>query len=231
MKIKEIMMKIRFSHIMCICIGVLIPIYCDVLFLHGFDSGTVSAIMDTVIAASALLAAWSVRNWLKDKVKNKGFEHAKEILMGMHLITNLLFELQSDYKNFALNYMDGSELNKEFQKNMKVEHSNLLVQCTNIRKKTIELLVAIFSLSSWDMKCNYQEEYVKYLTVLEDARELIEEKLSNLDIDGHTSHIIRNKTWIESKDEFDKVVAKCSFEHRALNKRFVSAFSYAPPVE
>ncbi|EMV8352341.1 hypothetical protein AADD83_004814, partial [Escherichia coli] len=81
----------------------LIPMYCDVLFLHGFESGTVSAIMDTVIAASALLAAWSVHNWLKDKVKNKGFEHAKQILMGIHLITNLLFELQSDYKNFALN--------------------------------------------------------------------------------------------------------------------------------
>lgn len=77
--------------------------YCDVLFLHVFESGTVSAIMDTVIAASALLAAWSVHNWLKDKVKNKGFEHAKQILMGIHLITNLLFELQSDYKNFALN--------------------------------------------------------------------------------------------------------------------------------
>lgn len=101
---------------MCICIGILIPIYCDVLFLHGFDSGTVSAIMDTVIAASALLAAWSVRNWLKDKVKNKGFEHAKEILMDMHLITNLLFKLQSDYKYFSLNYMDGSLLNEEFQK-------------------------------------------------------------------------------------------------------------------
>ncbi|AYA10951.1 MULTISPECIES: hypothetical protein [Enterobacter] len=231
MKIKELMMKIRLSHIMCICIGVLIAIYCDVLFLHGFDSGTVSAIMDTVIAASALLAALSVRNWLKDKVKNKGFEHAKEILMDMHLITNLLFELQSNYKNFALNYMDGSELNKEFQKALEVEHSNLLVQCSSVRKKAVELLVSIFSLSSWDMKCNYQEEYIEYLRVLEDARELIEEKLSNLDIDGHTSRIIRKKTWIESKDEFEKIVKKCSADYRALNKRFVSAFSYTPPKE
>lgn len=231
MKIKELMMKIRFSHIMCICIGVLIPIYCDVLFLHGFDSGTVSAIMDTVIAASALLAAWSVRNWLKDKVKNKGFEHAKEILMDMHLITNLLFKLQSDYKYFALNYMDGSLLNEEFQKKMKIEHGNLLEQCSSVRKKAVELLVTIFSLDSWDMKCNYQDEYIKYLKVLEKAREIIEEKVSNLDIDSNMSHIIRQKTWIDSKDEFEKIVKKCSVDYRALNKRFVSAFSYAPPVE
>lgn len=114
---------------------------------------------------------------------------------------------------------------------MKIEHGNLLEQCSSVRKKAVELLVTIFSLDSWDMKCNYQDEYIKYLKVLEKAREIIEEKVSNLDIDSNMSHIIRQKTWIDSKDEFEKIVKKCSVDYRALNKRFVSAFSYAPPVE
>jgi hypothetical protein len=120
MKIKELMMKIRFSHIMCICIGVLIPIYCDVLFLHGFDSGTVSAIMDTSMAIAAIYTIMKVKDWYADKINEKGFEHANSYITMYHeakLKANLLhLHIENLY-----NYLDGKDLNTsntEYQKRL-----------------------------------------------------------------------------------------------------------------
>ncbi|MBD5718040.1 hypothetical protein IF851_16325 [Citrobacter freundii] len=230
-KIKRYIAKIRFSHVMCLCTGALIPIYSDVLFLNGFDSSTVSAIMDTVVAGSVIYAAWSVRNWFKDRVKNKGFEHAQLILMDIHLITKLLFELQSDYKYFALNYMNGTELTKVEKNELILEREEILVQCSKIRKKSVELLVSIYGLGSWDMKLHYENDYITYLSAIEDAREKIEDKIRNIDIDTNTSHIARNRSMNNFKKEFEELIKKCSIMNRTLNKRFASVFSYSPPIE
>ncbi|WP_407208262.1 hypothetical protein [Citrobacter freundii] len=70
-KIKRYIAKIRFSHVMCLCTGALIPIYSDVLFLNGFDSSTVSAIMDTVVAGSVIYAAGAFETGLKIELRIK----------------------------------------------------------------------------------------------------------------------------------------------------------------
>ncbi|EPT0360732.1 hypothetical protein ACVNT8_004419 [Enterobacter cloacae] len=228
MKIKEQLAKIDFSHVMCLFLGALIPIFADTLFLHEFNSSTVSAIMDTIMAIVAIYAAFGVRHWIKDRVKNKGFEHAQSILTDLYTVNKMFFDLHSNFEYFALQYMDGSELTKEEKNSLKLEYDALRVQGSKIREKVIETLVNILELSSWDMKCNFEKEYINYLKIIEDARIEIEGKLIHLDF---TNHIVRLKQSNDYKKEFSETVLNCSIVYGELNKRFVSAFSYQPPVE
>ncbi|EFH7605296.1 hypothetical protein OGX11_000482 [Escherichia coli] len=76
MILKKIRNEIRFSHIACLAIGALIPIYTDLLLLHGYDSSTTSAIMDTIMAVIALITVFKVYRWLDSKLNEKGFEQA-----------------------------------------------------------------------------------------------------------------------------------------------------------
>ncbi|HGK4841478.1 TPA: hypothetical protein ACJ2XA_001742, partial [Kluyvera georgiana] len=144
MKVKGLIAKIRFSHIMCLSVGALIPIYSDVLFLHGFDSGTVSAIMDTIVAASVVYAGWSVRNWLKDKVKNKGFELAEKVISDIHLSYAMIFTLKSSCENFADIFLDGNELSKAKQDNLNTDLKIFEDECIVINKKYVEILTSIY---------------------------------------------------------------------------------------
>ncbi|ENA0599229.1 hypothetical protein ABFO95_004388 [Enterobacter kobei] len=63
---------------------------------------------------------------------------------------------------------------------------------------------------------------------IEDARELIEEQLLNLD---HDNHIVRLKQWKKFEIKFNEFVVKTSHSYANLDKRFVTAFSYVPPTE
>ncbi|ROS02694.1 hypothetical protein [Raoultella terrigena] len=227
-KIVHFINGITFSHIMCIAFGILVPIYADVLFFHGYDSSTVSAIMDTVMAIVAVYAAFGVRHWIKDRVKNKGFEHAQAILIDIHAITKKFFDLQANYKHLAKRYMDGGEINQEEHKKFKLESDEIQSQCNTMRDKSLEMLISILGLSSWDMKCNYEKEYIRYMKEIEDARELIEEQLLNLD---HDNHIVRLKQWKKFEIKFNEFVVKTSHSYANLDKRFVTAFSYFPPTE
>lgn len=228
MRIKEHIDKIRLSHLLCLFCGALIPIYADVLFLHEINSSTVSAVMDTIMAIAAISAALSVRNWIKDRVKNKGFEHAQHILKNIHQITHKYFYLKSDYEDFASKYMNGSELDENETNALRLESEALKLSCINFRTETLELLAAILGLSSWDMTCKYEDSYTDYLKTLERARIKIETKLDNLDLN---SHIVRSKQWQDWKDEFAIINTGCSDAYKKLNKRFVSAFFYTPPSE
>ncbi|MCK7245058.1 hypothetical protein [Enterobacter asburiae] len=228
MRIKEHLDKIRLSHLLCLFFGALIPIYADVLFLHGFNSSTVSAIMDTVLATAAIYAAFGVRHWLRDRVKNKGFEHAQSILIDIQAINRNIFDLHTNFVLFASHYMNGGELGKEGINTLKFERDALIAQCSKTREKSLEILIAILGLSSWDMKCNYEEEYISFLKTIENSRQTIEVALLLLDQD---SHIVRLKQWEESKEEITKIKKDCSTAYNELDKRFVSAFSYAPPSE
>ncbi|WP_406807993.1 hypothetical protein [Enterobacter cloacae] len=228
MKLKEQLAKISFSHVMCLFLGTLIPIFSDTLFLHEFNSSTVSAIMDTIMATVAVYAAFGVRHWIKDRVKNKGFEHAQAILIDIHTMTKKFFDLQTNYKHLALRYMDGSEIDKEEQKAFKIESNEILNQCNTIRDKSLEMVISILGLSSWDMKCNYEKDYINYMKELEDVREFIETQILNLD---HNNHIVRLKKWKEVENQLNKLVKKVSESYENLDKRFVTAFSYAPPSD
>jgi hypothetical protein len=232
MNVKELIAKFSFSHVMCLGVGVLIPIYCDVLFFHGFDSSTISAIMDTVMAGSAIYAAYKVHNWLNDRVKNKGYEHAESILVNIHSITQELFELQMNCKNFSKGYMNGTLLNKEGINYLKLEHDALIEQCNIMYKKSIEILVSLRSLSSWDMICHLEKEYILYIHTVEDTRSKIEQKLLNIDTNNtQSSHIARQKQWATWEEEFKQIVLSCSEQYAKLDKRFESAFKYEPSTK
>ncbi|ELY4576856.1 hypothetical protein SMZ92_000188 [Cronobacter sakazakii] len=83
-KIVHFFNGIKLSHIMCFAVGVLIPIYADVLFFHGYDSSTTSAIMDTVMAIAAIYTIVKVKDWYADKINEKGFEQANQYITLFH---------------------------------------------------------------------------------------------------------------------------------------------------
>ncbi|MFP2566375.1 hypothetical protein ACLEWU_05115 [Escherichia coli] len=78
---KKLVKQIKFSHIACLAVGILIPIYIDVLGFHEFNSSTVSAIMDTVLASIATYTLYKVKNWYNEKTHTKGFEQANNFIV------------------------------------------------------------------------------------------------------------------------------------------------------
>lgn len=93
--------KTRASHLIWLSVGLLIPMYADVLFIHGIDSSTVSAVMDTVMAAFSIIAVLSVRNWLNDKMKHRGFDQADKCILYLAKATIkaefLIVEIEKTY--------------------------------------------------------------------------------------------------------------------------------------
>lgn len=81
-KVKKIVGSVSLSHVLTFFSGILIPIYLDVLFLHSYDASTLSAMWDTVTGILAIIAAFTVVSWMKDKVNNRAFKQAEEIIDG-----------------------------------------------------------------------------------------------------------------------------------------------------
>lgn len=97
-KIVHFLNGITLSHIMCIAVGVLIPIYADVLFFHGYDSSTTSAIMDTVMAIAATYTALKVGGWLNSRLNDKAFEEANSCITSLMNTKNKAIELQQSIR-------------------------------------------------------------------------------------------------------------------------------------
>lgn len=97
-KIVHFFNGITLSHIMCIAVGVLIPIYADVLFFHGYDSSTTSAIMDTVMAIAATYTAFKVGGWLNSRLNDKAFEEANSCITSLMNTKNKAIELQQSIR-------------------------------------------------------------------------------------------------------------------------------------
>lgn len=229
MNVKELIAKVRFSHIMCLGIGVLIPIYSDVLIFHGFTSSTVSAIMDTVVASSALYAAFSVRNWLKDRVKNKGFEHAGVLLTKIHQSYIMLFSLKETWERFRINYASVAFFNEEEKQNLKKEKIAAIYESKELNKILNEALADIHALKSWDMKCLTENEYIKYIETVDKLREKIENTIiettsSKFDLRSNASHILIGR---EIKDEFKSLAEM----YVMLKIRFEDVFRYVKGSE
>lgn len=225
MNVKELIAKIHISHILCISAGVLIPIYVDVLVFHGFDSSTVSAMMDTVVAGSAFYAAWSVRNWITDRVKNKGYELAEKILLDVHALHIMNFKILRRYIAFGRVYMDGEELNDNKTKNMISEVEAILEDIDRIEEHIIKLTTSIYTLQSWSMVCNAKEQYLKLCRTTGKALSSLEDLMS---LSTDPSALGRKKSWNRKKgktDIFFKIVKK---RYTSLEIRFENIFSYKP---
>ncbi|UAK18535.1 hypothetical protein [Kluyvera sp. CRP] len=170
MNVKELIAKFRLSHIMCISIGVLIPIYSDVLFLHEFTSSTVSAIMDTVVAASVIFAAWSVRNWTKEKINGQGFQHAEKILSNLHQSYVMLSTIMFCLDEFHKDYIIYKTISEHDEKNMGNESKRLIAESNKLNIKLSEIVADLYSLRSWSMECTQESEYSKYINGAEEVR-------------------------------------------------------------
>lgn len=211
---------------MCIFIGALIPMYADVLFLHGFDSSTLSSIMDTIVALVALYAAFSVRHWLKDRVKNKGFEHAEQLIMNMHSMFRSIFVLKELTKQFAYDHMDGSDLNESQIQKLKLDSSVIQELSEKENLKASELITSLHSLKTWDMTCHYEEKYTNYIYKIENVRRQIDQAILEVDT---SNHLARKKTWLRSEVIINNAYEELRLFYTALDVRFENAFSYTPP--
>ncbi|EOZ7623470.1 hypothetical protein UXP41_21065 [Enterobacter hormaechei] len=109
-KIVHFFNGITLSHIMCIAVGVLIPIYADVLFFHGYDSSTTSAIMDTVMAIAATYTAFKVGGWLNSRLNDKAFEEANSCITSLMNTKNKAIELQQSIRQIY-EYSDSRDRN------------------------------------------------------------------------------------------------------------------------
>lgn len=85
--------NIKLSRTMFFFTGALVPIYADMLFINGFDSSTVSAIMDTIMATAAGYTALKVGKWLDSKLNDKAFEEANYFLTSLIDARTKAFEI------------------------------------------------------------------------------------------------------------------------------------------
>lgn len=223
MNIRVLVDKIEFSHIMYFSLGVLTAIYLDVLFLHEFTSSTVSAIMDTVVAGSAIYAALSVRNWLKDRVKNKGFEHAEKILMNMTQSFIKLHSLKSGYDNFCEEYSQCKELSPSENTKMKNIANELLDLSRSLNIEVAQLLVEIKTLGSWDMHCKAEIEYINYITAADNTRESIQDFIkSAIDM----AYFNRYFCWQKNNEQININYKNAIEIYNNLEIRFEDVFCY-----
>lgn len=228
MNVKELIAKFRFSHIICLGVGVLIPIYSDVLFLHEFTSSTVSAIMDTALAVFAGYAAYQVRDWLKDRVKNKGFEHAEKILTNLNQVYVLLFSLMESYKNFCYEYANGRNTTSRDEQIMREKAAKLFDESRTLHIKLTELQADINTLKSWDMECTNEDEYNNYINNCEKSRKKIDDFIFNI---HDKSFMIRHAIWNRYHEETTLSYNESSEQFKSLEIRFESVFKYIPPTK
>jgi len=214
----------RFSHLFCLSIGALIPIYADVLFLHGFDSSTVSAIMDTVMATAAISAAMSVRGWLKDKLKNKGFEQTHQIISDVYIMLGAMHNLESQCLEFTEKHFCGIDTGTSDET---IKRDAIILKEINkqTRDKSIQLIIALKSLPVWGMICKKEDEIIKYLESINDLCDIID---SILELEEGQIFFDRLNLWENKKPQFEKVVSEVVLNFHEISKNYDELFSYEP---
>ncbi|WP_312273342.1 hypothetical protein [Pseudescherichia sp.] len=211
------------SHLFCLSVGAMIPIYADVLFLHGFDSSTVSAIMDTVMAAAAISAALSVRNWLTDRMKNKGFEQAdlcvKQLSILKHQaktvcgITKAMFEQSKD--------IDNAHEDEWFMNNTEKTRLSMI----ELEHQFSELTLHLDLLNLWNIKVNPTacEDLDTYLTSLHDFIKLTDKAVTILQACSKTE---RNHYWDKNKVNYKRSFDNITKLHQPITIPFDNLFKY-----
>ncbi|MEG3135678.1 hypothetical protein SC206_19145 [Rouxiella sp. T17] len=71
--------KLKTSHVICFCLGAILPIYYDLLFLNYFTAPIVTSMMACLTASTAIVAAFKALNWFSTKTNDKAVEIAADI--------------------------------------------------------------------------------------------------------------------------------------------------------
>lgn len=163
MNIKIIKDRIRLSHILCISLGSLLTMYVDVLFLHGYDSSTTSAIMDTVMACTAVYAIVKVKDWYTDKINEKGFEQANMYITLFHeakcKAELLHLNISEFYEHLGVQNINSSD--SDYQKRLsKVEELH-----SDYRDHMLKLRSHLEVLRVWNLKVHPDKEKKLYESI------------------------------------------------------------------
>jgi len=182
--------------------------------------------MDTVVAGSALFAAFSVRDWIKDKVKNKGFEHAERLLSNLHQSHIMMFMLKENLKLFAYDACDGSFKRLNEIKLISAKAYALLEESKKLNIQLSNLLADLKTLKAWDMKCTLENEYEKYIEHSEKTRGLFDDFLYA--VADESDDMARSNIRARRLREIESECIKLINEYLALNIRFEDVFIYSP---
>ena len=197
--LKRIRNKIRFSHIACLAIGALIPIYSDLLLLHGYDSSTTSAIMDTIMSVIAFITVFKVYRWLDSKLNEQA-----NVYISYFIEAKVKEEILHTYINDMYETLGNKDLNitdKEYQsKNSKVKDLH-----ADYKDHLIKLKSQLDILRVWDIEVhpNKSNELEKCITHYYNFI-IISDKMINTyqDVNG----MARKKNW-----EFNNLSFKPAF--------------------
>lgn len=163
--LKNIRNKIGFSHIACLAIGALIPIYSDLLLLHGYDSSTTSAIMDTVMAAIAFITVFKVYRWLDSKLNEKGFEQAN-LYISYFIEAKVKAEILHTYINDMYEMLDDRDLSitdNEYKNKHSIVKGLHADYKDHMRKLKSQLdILRVWNIEVHPNKCNELEECIKH---------------------------------------------------------------------
>ncbi|ELY4375745.1 hypothetical protein ACP6ZN_003634 [Enterobacter cloacae] len=203
MRIKERLDKIELSHLLCLFCGALIPIYADVLFLHEINSSTVSAVMDTFMAAAAIYTAFKVSGWLNSRLNDKAFEEANSCITSLMNTKNKAIELQQsirqiyehsgsrDRNNTDSTYNELRAFSKklliEFESNITNLNSKLqLIQVWGLeikpdKNKELKLIINSY--------INFLESSENLILILDDVNGMARKKNYELQAIGYNHHI------------------------------------------
>lgn len=202
-KIVHFINSIKLSHMMCIAVGVLLPIYADVLFLHGYDSSTTSAIMDTVMVIVAIYTILNVKDWFTDKINEKGFEQANQYITMYHEAKLKAELLHLNISDLYI-YLEDKSINindPEYQKK-----SNKVIELhSEYRDHMLKLKSQLDILHVWNMeihpdkKSKLQESVLNLLTFMVISDDMI--KICN-----NMNAMERKKDW-----EFESLKFRSNF--------------------
>lgn len=224
MKANEIIKKIRPSHLIWFGSGTLIPMYADVLFINGINSSTISAIMNTIMVIISIMAIISVKDWLNDKMKHRGFDQADicvKKLSSLKLKSKNLF----NYTNSMFSYLietDTIQNNDEtFKSNERKIIDNFLKYCQSFSELTLELDL----LKLWNIKINPEidNEFEKFLESISEFRDTIDDVISEF----REPHIIvRRRYWEKNKVSFKEKYTEIKNSHTEITVPFDQLFTY-----
>lgn len=215
--------EFKVSHLFCLSIGAMIPIYADVLFLHEFNSSTVSAIMDTVMAISAASAALSVRNWLKDRMKNKGFEQAD---ICVKQLANLKHKAKTTLETIQATINQSKDLDNALSDDWYFEHTEkarLLVY--DFHQSYLDLCLQLDLLTLYNIMINSDIDDIFDL-YLENLRKFSSISDNMIGAMNNGERIKRNEYWYKNRQQFHECYENIKTTHLDITVPFDKLFTY-----
>lgn len=226
MKIKKIskiiLQNVNLKNILIFSSGFLIPIYSDLIFIHEFDSGTVSAIMDTITASVAVLAAIGLKGWLNEKMRIKGVDHGTILLTQLAKIklslSQLVVYLHSAYEIALATPLEVRHKNVE---SFKEKITSLFLVNSN---EFVSISLNADMLSHWGM--NISDEHEKnFVDYMDSIKKLMD--LSNKSIIFLFSTENQLETFWENEAKYlPDMYSNVKIQHDKISVTFDKFFTY-----